>query len=95
VVTNNFGSVTSTLAGLTIFLPPQSFKAINANSHQLSLQLSGTPNFPYTLQSTTNLTPPINWQPVITNSADINGNWSITVSNMSSTPSSFYRAVGQ
>jgi hypothetical protein len=95
VVTNNFGSVTSTLAGLTIFLPPQSFKAINANSHQLSLQLSGTPNFPYTLQSTTNLTPPINWQPVITNSADINGNWSITVSNLSSTPSSFFRAVGQ
>jgi len=95
VVTNNFGSVTSTLAGLTIFLPPQSFKAINSNNHQLKLQLTGTPNFPYTLQSATNLTPPINWQPVITNSADINGNWSITVSNLSSTPSSFYRAVGQ
>jgi hypothetical protein len=95
VVTNNFGSVTSTMAGLTIFLPPQSFKAINANSHQLKLQLTGTPNYPYTLQSATNLTPPINWQPVITNSADINGNWSITVSNLSSTPSSFFRAVGQ
>jgi hypothetical protein len=95
VVTNNFGSVTSTLAGLTIFLPPQSFKAINSNNHQLKLQLTGTPNFPYTLQSTTNLTPPISWQPVITNSADINGNWSITVSNLSSTPSSFFRAVGQ
>jgi hypothetical protein len=95
VMTNSFGSVTSTMVGLTIFLPPQSFKAIITNSHQLSLQLTGTPNYPYTLQSATNLTPPINWQPVITNSADINGNWSITVSNLSRTPSSFYRAVGQ
>jgi len=85
----------STTNGLVVGLPPQSFTAINANSHQLSLQLTGTPNYPYTLQSTTNLTSPINWQPVITNSADINGNWSITVSNLSRTPSGFYRAVGQ
>jgi hypothetical protein len=95
VVTNKFGSVTSTLAGLTIFLPSQSLTATINNRHQLSLQLTGTPNYPYILQSATSLTPPINWQPVITNSTDMNGNWSITVSNLSSTPAGFFRAVGQ
>ena len=94
VVTNSFGSVTSAVATLTVFLPPQNFFANAVIGNQLTLQFAGTPNYPYILQSATNLTPPVNWQSVLTNLADTNGNWSFTVSNLSA-PSLFYRAMGQ
>jgi len=94
VVTNNYGSVTSSVASLTVFLPPQAFTAINTNKGKLKLNLSGTPSYPYILQTATNLTQPINWIPVLTNLADTNGNWSITVTNMSQ-KISFYRAAAQ
>ncbi len=80
---------------LTVFLPPQNFTAISMNKNQLRLQLSGTPNFLYILQSATNLTPPINWQPILTNPADVNGNWSTVVTNWKSVPSAFFRAEAQ
>ena len=94
VVTNNFGSVTSAVATLTVFLPPQSFLARSASNHQVALQLIGSPNYPYILQSATNLTPPVNWQPVLTNPADGNGNWQFTDTNLNGSQK-FYRAVGQ
>ena len=89
---NYQGSVTNTLV---IGLPPQNFTAGSTNNGQLNLQLTGTPNYPYILQLATNLTPLINWQSILTNSADANGNWSFTVSNLSGLPASFYRTVGQ
>jgi hypothetical protein len=95
VVTNGFGCVTSAMAGLVVGMPPQSFNGISTNNYQLRLQLTGTPNFPYILQSATNLSPPISWQSVLTNPADANGNWSITISNLQSVPFQFFRAVGQ
>ena len=95
VVTNNYGSVTSALAALTVFLPPQSFSAHSTNNHQLALQLTGTPSYPYILQSATNLSSPINWQSILTNPADATGIWNFTVSNLSDVPKRFYRAVGQ
>lgn len=65
VVTNNYGSVTSATVLLTVFLPPQNFAAQNLLAG-LQLQLTGTPNYPYILQSATNLTPPISWQSIRT-----------------------------
>jgi len=61
----------------------------------LTLQLTGTPSYPYILQSATNLMPPINWQSIFTNPADANGNWSFAVTNLTIMPERFYRAVGQ
>jgi hypothetical protein len=95
IVTNNYGSVTSAVAALTVFLPPRGFNASRAGGNQLNLQLTGTPNYPYILQMATNLVPPVNWEAVITNSADENGNWSIIVTNSQSVPAGFFRAVGQ
>ena len=92
---NYYGSATNTLV---IGLPPQSFTASNTsgvNGTQLTLQLSGTPTYPYILQTATNLTPPVNWQSMFTNPADANGNWDLTVSNLVALPGGFYRAVGQ
>jgi len=91
---NYYGSATNTLV---IGLPPQSLTASTSstNSQQLTLQLTGTPSYPYILQSATNLMPPINWQSIFTNPADANGNWSFAVTNLTIMPERFYRAVGQ
>ncbi|MEI8291413.1 MAG: MBG domain-containing protein [Verrucomicrobiota bacterium] len=88
---NAYGSVTNTMM---LGLRPQNFLASCTNVQKLTLQLSGTPNYPYILQAATNLTPPIDWKPVLTNPADVNGNWSIIVSNLTGT-NRFYRAASQ
>ena len=93
VVTNSSGSVTSSAAYLIIGLPPQSLTMKTAKAGSLQLHFSGAPSYPYILQSATNLTPPINWQPVITNPADVNGNWQFTDTNLNR--QKYYRAVGQ
>jgi hypothetical protein len=93
VVTNNYGSVTSVTAVLTVFIPPQNFAAQNLLAG-LQLQLTGTPNYPYILQSATNLTPPISWQSIRTNYADTNGNWQYTDPNVRG-GQKYYRAFGQ
>ena len=91
---NYYGSAWNTLI---VGLPPQSLTASTSstNSQQLSLQLTGTPSYPYILQAATNLTPPINWQSIFTNPADANGNWSFALTNLSGIPAGFYRAVAQ
>ena len=71
-----------------------SFNGSSTNGKQLTLQLTGTPNYPYVLQSATNLTPPVNWQSILTNLADGNGNWQFTDTNLNG-GQKFYRAVGQ
>ncbi len=103
VVTDGFGSVTSSLASLSINngatsnaiqIPLAPMMAVAVNGSGLRLQFTGTPNYPYILQSATNLTPPINWQSISTNPADINGNWQFTDTNLTGVQR-FYRAMGQ
>jgi trimeric autotransporter adhesin len=93
VVTNNYGSVTSTIVSLTVLLPPQNFFSQNTSSG-LQMQLTGTPNYPYILQSATNLTTPISWKSILTNRADVNGNWQFTNTNLNE-GQEFYRILGQ
>jgi hypothetical protein len=73
VLTSNFGSITSATVALIVFLPPQNL-TVQYSPTAIRIQLSGTPNYPYILQSATNLTPPIIWKSFITNSADGSGN---------------------
>ena len=87
-------AVTTSNGTLTLFLPPQNFTARGGNGQPLNLQLTGTPGYPYLVQMTTNLTPPIGWQSILTNPADTNGNWSFTITNATDIPAQFYRAVG-
>ena len=93
VVTNSYGSVTSAVVSLTVFLPPQNFLGFSPDGKQLNLRMTGTPNYPYVIQSTTNLTPPVIWQLLYTNPADVNGNWSFAVSNLLNSRGGFYRMV--
>lgn len=94
---NRLGNyVVATINGmLTVFLPPQNFTTSGGNGQPLTLQLTGTANYPYLLEMATNLTPPINWQSIVTNTADTNGNWSFTITNLTDVPAQFYRAGGQ
>ena len=89
---NYYGIATNTLV---VGQSPQSFGVSSTNSQQLTLQLTGTPNYPYILESATNLTPPMVWLPVFTNYADTNGNWNFTITGLTNTPAGYYRAVAQ
>ena len=75
--------------------PPQIRAAPAAGGHQLALQFFATPGYSFILQSVTNLSLPLNWQPVATNSADTNGTWSITVANSPKSAGGFFRVISQ
>jgi hypothetical protein len=92
VLTSNYGSVTSATVGLTVILPPQNF-AIQNFPTGLGLQFTGTPNYPYILQTTTNLTPPIIWHSILTNTTDTSGN--CYFSTLPNGGQNFYRGLGQ
>jgi hypothetical protein len=77
-----------------VFLPPQNFTAQYLGSG-LQMQFTGTPYYwHYFLQSATNLTPPVIWKSIYTNSADASGNWQFTDTNLNESQK-FYRAMGQ
>jgi hypothetical protein len=92
VITNSFGSVTSSLA--TLIVQPQSrvgpLTALAANNGTVVLTLAGAPNSSYILQTATNLIPPVQWQSIFTNAADANGVWQFTDTNLSNAQE-FYR----
>jgi hypothetical protein len=81
IVTNNYGSVTSSVASLLVGIPPQTLNIFYYQNNSLILSMTGTPGFPYGLQETTNLTPPANWQSIGNIMADTNGLWSFTDTN--------------
>jgi len=60
----------------------------------LQLQWNGKPGYSYVLLVATNLTPPVNWQPLVTNAADSNGNCSFTDTNTTN-PTQFYCVMAQ
>ena len=91
VVMNAYGSVTSSVATLTVTLPP--LKATVSKANGINLQMCGTPGSSYILEVRTNLSRSANWQPLITNTADANGDWLFTDTNSSSSHARFYRAT--
>jgi hypothetical protein len=92
IITNAYGSATSRLAHLLVGIPPQTLGALQTN-RSITFRMQGTPGFGYVVQAATNLTPPINWQNVLTNVADSNGLWSFTETNVARHPNSFFRAA--
>ena len=88
VITNYYGSVTSSVATLAIAASPASIPApllvLATDSGVFHLQLSTLAGQPFVLYSATNLTPPVLWQPLVTNSADTNGFWTFTDTNRNS-----------
>ena len=95
VVSNNYGSVTSSIASLSSTRSgPFPFTILNTLGGTMHLQFQGTPYTDYTLQTATNLVPPIDWEPVLTNIAGPTGDWGANVTNMADVLLRFYRITG-
>jgi hypothetical protein len=95
IITNANGSVTSSVARLTVGLPPQTLSVNTGAGEGIHLQMTGTPDYPYVLESATNLMPPVVWQSLLTNNADSNGVWSFTDTNTASFQQRYYRVMGK
>ena len=89
VVSSPYGRVTSSVVALVVALNP--LNALSIGGQEVQLQCQGVPGNSYVLLSATNLTPPVDWRPVVTNTADTNGNWTSTVTNVLSDNAVFYR----
>ena len=72
--------------------PPLTLAANLGAGPDFNLNLTGIPGQNYVLQTATNLTPPIQWLPVLTNAADTNGVWQFTDTNLNSAQK-FYRVT--
>jgi hypothetical protein len=91
VVTNNYGAVTSSVAVLTVLIPP-TIGAVGANTDgSFNLNLAGTPGATYVLEAATNLQVPINWYPIATNILGANGAWEFTDFSATNHRWQFYR----
>ena len=89
VVSSPYGSVTSSVVALVV--ASNRLNALSIGGQLVQLQFQGLPGNACFLLSATNLTPPVNWRPVITNAADMSGNWNFTVTNVRSENAVFYR----
>ena len=93
VITGPYGSVTSAVFTVTTMLPMQNLSASVSPGLGAQIQFTGTATTAYVLQAATNLVPPIQWQSVVTNSTDANGNWTFTDTNALTATTRFYRAL--
>ena len=90
VVTNNYGSVTSSIASLTVTLP--GYNQISSqflSGGKMRLSFVGIAGGNYALDRSFNLSP-ANWIPQVTNPADANGNLIFT-NTPDSTTNNFWR----
>jgi len=88
VVSSPYGSVSRSF-DLAVVLQP--LNALIIGGQGVQLQFQGVPGSSYVLLSAASLTPPVNWIPVSTNAADVNGNWTFTVTTFLSNTARFYR----
>jgi subtilase family serine protease len=91
VVTNTFGSITSSVAALTVILPP-GITGVAANPDgSVTLNLTGSPGVSYVLESTTNFVSGSGWLPIVTNVFDLTGVWQFNDVSATNFAQSFYR----
>jgi hypothetical protein len=93
VVTNAYGSVTSSVVTLTVTLgsPPQITSVATQTDGSFALNFAGMAGVSYILETTTNLLFPEGWQPVATNAAVTNGVLQFTDPQATNFPQRFYR----
>ncbi|MGN6555264.1 MAG: LamG-like jellyroll fold domain-containing protein, partial [Verrucomicrobiota bacterium] len=75
---------------------PQIITGVTANGNgSVTLSFSANSFYTYQVQFATNLTPPVVWQTISTNTADANGLWQFTDTNAIPHAQGFYRSVYQ
>ncbi len=90
IVTNSLGSVTSSVATLTVALPP-AFNLGFAAPGTIQLNANSITGLTYVVQSATNLTNPV-WVPILTNNTGTGGIVNFQTGT-SGAPQQFYRLV--
>jgi len=91
VITNAFGSVTSSVASLTVVIPAVNniTRSVDGN---VTLNFTGLPNASTRIWATTNLDSPDGWQPIFTNTTtSTNSTWQFIDTNAIGYPCRFYR----
>jgi len=71
---------------------PSLGSSVVLTNHTFSLTLNTLPSSKYVIEAATNLTKPVTWSPLATNTTDISGNWSFTDPGASNRPTRYYRA---
>jgi hypothetical protein len=92
IITNTWGSVTSSVATLTVAPSPIIYQIICNADGSVTLNLLTAPNIISRVLAATNLAPPVVWQPLCTNVAGASGAWQFTDTNASQYPIRFYRS---
>jgi hypothetical protein len=91
VITNTFGSATSSVASLTVVTPLVT-NIVNGTNGSVTLSFVGLPNATTRIWATTNLALPSSWQPIFTNTTTSpGGTWQFTDTNTAGYPVRFYR----
>ena len=98
IATNFYGSITSSVAVLTVNLsqptiPPGISNVIANLDGSVTLNLLGSPGFTYVLQATTNFVSPGIWQPLATNIINTNGVWQFLDLQATNSLQKFYRLM--
>ena len=88
VISNPYGSVTSSVASLR--LAAGQFTGDTVANGSVNLAFQGVAGVRYAVLYTTNLTPPVIWTPISTNTADNSGNVTFMEPKISGTSSKFY-----
>lgn len=74
--------------------PVQSGQRVRLEGNgSVTLSFVGVANYTYLVEATLDLTPPVVWTPVSTNTADINGLWQFTDTQATNYTQQFYRSV--
>jgi hypothetical protein len=90
VIANSYGSVTSTVATLTV-VPPLITSAVRNANGSITLNFEGLTNTTTRIWATTNLALPDLWEPIFTNtSTTTNGTWQFTDTNAIHFPERYY-----
>ena len=91
IITNQFGSITSSIASLMVVSPLVSNIVRNVNG-KVTLNFVGLPNATARIWATTNLATAASWQPIFTNTTTAtNGTWQFIDTNAPGISTRFYR----
>ena len=91
VISNPYGSITSSVVSVTVILPPSVALALNNSTPNAGLTLNfvTTTNVSSRVYCTTNSSPPFQWVPIYTN---LNGgSWQFTDTNTTGINAKYYR----
>jgi hypothetical protein len=91
VVANTYGSITSTVATLTVVLPPTIGGIASHPDGSITLQLGGSLGAIYVLETKSDLGSPDAWLPIATNVFNLTGVWQFTDPQATNSPQKYYR----